>query len=59
MDYGKSIRYLLAQDILSPLEIFKFSCQNNSVIRSRGLDEFGYIDIESVKNLVDENTEIV
>lgn len=38
--------------------VFKF-LKEKKEIRTLGLDEFGYIDIESVKKLVDENTEIV
>lgn len=42
----------------SVFNIFKF-LKEKKEIRTLSLDEFGYIDIESVKNLVDENTEIV
>ena len=42
----------------SVFNVYKF-LKEKKEIRFLKLDEFGYIDIESVKNLVDENTEIV
>lgn len=42
----------------SVFNIFKF-LKEKKEIRTLSLDKFGYIDIESVKSLVDENTEIV
>ena len=42
----------------SVFNVYKF-LKEKKEIRFLKLDELGYIDIESVKNLVDENTEIV